>query len=129
MDLTQLEVFATVAEEGSVTAAADKLHRVPSNISTRIKQLEEELGTPLFHREKLRLHISDPGKTFLGYAKRILALAEEAKQSVSDSGLTGFSPLGRLKAVRQCTFRRCWRAIIRLTPTLSLTFQPAHREI
>ncbi len=98
MDLTQLEVFATVAEEGSVTAAADKLHRVPSNISTRIKQLEEELGTPLFHREKLRLHISDPGKTFLSYAKRILALAEEAKQSVSGQRPNGIFTLGAIES-------------------------------
>lgn len=98
MDLTQLEVFATVAEEGSVTAAADKLHRVPSNISTRIKQLEEELGTPLFHREKLRLYISDPGKTFLSYAKRILALAEEAKQSVSGLKPNGIFTLGAIES-------------------------------
>ncbi|WP_369787931.1 LysR substrate-binding domain-containing protein [Rouxiella sp. WC2420] len=98
MDLTQLEVFTTVAEEGSVTAAAEKLHRVPSNISTRIKQLEEELGTLLFHREKLRLHISDPGKTFLGYAKRILALAEEAKQSVSGQKPSGIFTLGAIES-------------------------------
>ncbi|MCK8164762.1 LysR family transcriptional regulator, partial [Erwinia amylovora] len=44
MELAQLEIFRAIAEEGSVTAAAEKLHRVPSNISTRLKQLEKELG-------------------------------------------------------------------------------------
>lgn len=109
MDLTQLEVFAAVAEEGSVTAAAERLHRVPSNISTRIKQLEEELGTPLFHREKLRLHISDPGKTFLSYTKRILALAEEAKQSVSGQRPNGIFTLG---SIESC-------AAVRIPPVLA----------
>jgi len=109
VDLTQLEVFVAVADEGSVTAAADKMHRVPSNISTRIKQLEEELGTPLFHREKLRLHISDPGMTFLNYARRILALAEEAKQSVSGQKPNGIFTLG---AIESC-------AAVHIPPVLS----------
>ncbi|BCQ47747.1 hypothetical protein ERHA55_52740 (plasmid) [Erwinia rhapontici] len=71
MELAQLEIFRAIAEEGSVTAAAEKLHRVPSNISTRLKQLEEELGCALFRREKLRLYITDSGKTFLDYTQRI----------------------------------------------------------
>ncbi|MDR3434940.1 MAG: LysR substrate-binding domain-containing protein [Rouxiella aceris] len=109
MDLTQLEVFATVAAEGSVTAAAEKLHRVPSNISTRIRQLEDELGTLLFHREKLRLHISDQGKTFLSYALRILALAEEAKQSVSGQRPMGIFTLGSIEST----------AAVRIPPVLA----------
>ncbi len=98
MDLTQLEVFKAVAEEGSITAAADKLHRVPSNISTRIKQLEEELGVSLFQREKLRLYISDAGRTFLEYSRRILDLAEEAKQSVSGQQPSGIFTLGSIES-------------------------------
>ncbi|MBF6637292.1 LysR family transcriptional regulator [Rouxiella silvae] len=118
MDLTQLDVFVAVAEEGSVTAAADRLHRVPSNISTRIKQLEDELGTQLFHREKLRLHISDPGKTFLGYAKRILALSEEAKQSVSGHHPNGIFTLG---SIESC-------AAVRIPPVLT-RYHQAYPEV
>lgn len=44
MDLTQLEMFNAVAEAGSITRAAAKVHRVPSNLTTRLRQLETELG-------------------------------------------------------------------------------------
>ena len=44
MDLTQLEMFNAVAEAGSITQAAAKVHRVPSNLTTRLRQLETELG-------------------------------------------------------------------------------------
>ncbi|WP_067702096.1 LysR family transcriptional regulator [Erwinia sp. ErVv1] len=98
MDLTQLEVFRAVAEEGSVTAAAERLHRVPSNISTRLRQLEEDLGTPLFSREKLRLHITDAGRTLLDYAIRILALTEEARQRVTHQQPAGIFTLGAIES-------------------------------
>ena len=42
MDLTQLEMFNAVALTGSITQAAQKVHRVPSNLTTRIRQLEAE---------------------------------------------------------------------------------------
>ena len=51
MDLTQLEMFNAVAEAGSITQAAAKVHRVPSNLTTRLRQLETELGVDLFIRE------------------------------------------------------------------------------
>ena len=55
MDLTQLEMFNAVAETGSITQAAAKVHRVPSNLTTRIRQLEADLGVDLFIRENQRL--------------------------------------------------------------------------
>ncbi len=51
MDLTQLRMFCCVAETGSVARAAEQLHRVPSNLTTRLRQLEQELGADLFIRE------------------------------------------------------------------------------
>ncbi|WP_312046214.1 putrescine utilization regulator PtrR [Erwinia sp.] len=109
MDLTQLEVFRAIAEEGSVTAAAGKLHRVPSNISTRLRQLEDELGTVLFSREKLRLHITDAGRTLLDYANRILALTEEARLSVSSQHPAGVFTLGAIEST----------AAVRLPPLIA----------
>ena len=47
MDLTQLEMFNAVASTGSITQAAQKVHRVPSNLTTRIRQLEADLGVEL----------------------------------------------------------------------------------
>lgn len=55
MDLTQLEMFNAVAQTGSITQAAQKVHRVPSNLTTRIRQLEADLGVELFIRENQRL--------------------------------------------------------------------------
>ena len=43
MEFSQLRIFQAVAEEGSITRAAERLHRVPSNLSTRLKQLEEQM--------------------------------------------------------------------------------------
>ncbi|MDU3303911.1 MAG: LysR family transcriptional regulator, partial [Enterobacter ludwigii] len=54
MDLTQLEMFNAVALTGSITQAAQKVHRVPSNLTTRIRQLEADLGVELFIRENQR---------------------------------------------------------------------------
>jgi DNA-binding transcriptional LysR family regulator len=98
MDLTQLELFKAVAEEGSITAAAERLHRVPSNLTTRVKQLEQELGVDLFIREKLRLRLSAAGHTFLDYARRILELVEEARQATSGSEPQGIFTLGSLES-------------------------------
>ncbi len=98
MDLTQLEIVRAVATEGSITAAAARLHRVPSNLTTRIKQLEAELGTELFIREKLRLRLSPTGRSFLDYAERILDLVEEARQVAVGAEPHGGFSLGSMES-------------------------------
>ncbi len=71
MDLTQLEMFNAVAEAGSITQAAAIVHRVPSNLTTRLRQLETELGVDLFIRENQRLRLSLlPGITFYAIANK-----------------------------------------------------------
>ena len=98
MELSQLIVFRAIAEEGSISAAAEKLHRVPSNVSTRLRQLEDDLGCALFRREKLRLIITDSGRTFLDYSRRILALADEARTSVAGDRPGGIFTLGAIES-------------------------------
>jgi len=78
MDLAELRIFRAVVHEGGVTRAAERLHRVQSNVTTRIRQLEEKVGTPLFIREGKRLHLTPSGQLLLGFADRLLALADEA---------------------------------------------------
>lgn len=70
MDLTQLEMFNAVAEAGSITRAAAKVHRVPSNLTTRLRQLETELGVDLFIRENQRLRLSPAGHNFYAIANK-----------------------------------------------------------
>ena len=84
MELSDLHVFRAVVEAGGVTRAAEKLNRVQSNVTTRIRQLEQQLGVDLFIREGKRLYLSPAGKVMLGYAERLLALAREARESVHD---------------------------------------------
>ena len=75
MDFAALEIFRAVAQEGSVTRAAERLGRVQSNVTTRVQQLEEQLGATLFLREGKRMVLTPAGEALRGYADRLLALA------------------------------------------------------
>ena len=98
MDLSDLLIFSTVVLEGSVTRAAERLHRVQSNVTTRIRQLEEDLRVTLFIREGKRLHLAPAGQVLLGYAERLLALAEEARGAVHDEQPRGTFRLGAMES-------------------------------
>lgn len=98
MDLIQLKMFCTVADSGSLARAADLMHRVPSNLTTRLRQLEQELGADLFIREKQRIRLSPMGHNFLGYAQRILALSEEAMNMVHSGEPAGNFALGSMES-------------------------------
>lgn len=92
MDLTDLDIFRTVVQAGGVTRAAEKLNRVQSNVTTRVRQLEADLGVQLFIREGKKLHVSPEGKLLLDYADRLLDLAQEAREALQDA-----KPRGRLR--------------------------------
>jgi Transcriptional regulator len=98
MDLSSLEIFRCVAEEQSVTRAAARLQRVQSNVTTRIRQLEEDLGAALFLRDGKRMTLTDQGREFLRYAEQLLALASEARQSLHPDSATGSLRLGSMEA-------------------------------
>lgn len=98
MNFADLQIFKTVVEEGGIVKAAQKLHRVPSNITTRIKQLETAMGIPLFHRSRQRLHLSPSGELLLGYAARLIDLSEEARHVVSGNAPQGLLKLGALES-------------------------------
>jgi len=98
MDLVQLEIFCAVAEHKSIAAASEAVHRVPSNLTTRLKQLEADLGVDLFIRENNRLRLSSNGHHFLGYAQRILGLVDEARAAVSGTEPMGWFPVGALES-------------------------------
>lgn len=98
MDFSDLHIFQTVAMAGGIIRAAEKLHRVPSNITTRIKQLEEDLGTVLFLREGRRMQLSPSGRTLLDYANRLLALAGEARTAILDTVPRGMLRLGAMES-------------------------------
>ena len=94
MDLSDLHIFRSVVEAGGVTRAAEKLNRVQSNVTTRVRQLESELGVDLFVRQGKRLHVSPAGKLLLDYAERLIELAREAREAVHDAKPRGLLRLG-----------------------------------
>jgi DNA-binding transcriptional LysR family regulator len=98
MDLSDLLIFSAVVREGSVTRAAERLHRVQSNVTTRIRQLEEDLAVTLFIREGKRLHLAPAGQVLLGYAERLLALADQARDAVQDAKPRGTFRLGAMES-------------------------------
>lgn len=98
IDPVALEIFQSVAQEGSVTRAAERLGRAQSNCSTRIQQLEEQLGSALFVREGRRMQLTPAGHTLRAYAARLLALQQEALQALCPSEPTGLLRLGAMES-------------------------------
>ncbi|HBN9636393.1 LysR family transcriptional regulator [Pseudomonas aeruginosa] len=98
MDLSSLEIFRAVAREASVTRAAQQLQRAQSNVTTRIRQLEEDLGVELFLRDGKRMSLTERGSEFLAYAEQLLALADEARQSMHPAEPGGRLRLGSMES-------------------------------
>lgn len=92
MEIRDLKIFVSVAQNGSISRAAEELHYVQSNITARIKHLEEQLDAPLFHRKSKGVELTSSGDLLHDYAKRIIQLAREAEQVIKDQG----EPRGKL---------------------------------
>ncbi|HSI53234.1 MAG TPA: LysR substrate-binding domain-containing protein [Ramlibacter sp.] len=98
IDLESLEIFRTVVQEGGIIRAANKLNRVQSNVTTRIKQLEERLGLQLFRRQGRSLALSPEGELLLSYAQRLFRLADEAENELRTGKPMGAFRLGSLES-------------------------------
>ncbi|WP_213954826.1 MULTISPECIES: LysR substrate-binding domain-containing protein [unclassified Variovorax] len=79
----QLRVFVEVAHQGSVQRAAEALHLTPPAVSMQIKEVELQVGMPLFDRTGRRLSLSTTGEYFLVYARRLLATFKEAEDAMA----------------------------------------------
>ncbi|WP_434629142.1 LysR family transcriptional regulator [Pseudomonas sp. Z1-29] len=123
MEFSQLRIFQAVAEEGSITRAAERLHRVPSNLSTRLKQLEEQLGVDLFLRERQRLQLSPAGKVLLDYATKLFALHDEAHAAVQGGQPAGDFVLGTMYSTAATHLPDLLAAYHRAYPAVNLQVQ------
>ncbi|PEY39577.1 LysR family transcriptional regulator [Bacillus cereus] len=94
MDIKDLTVFPEVAKEGNISYAAQNLNYVQSNVTMRIKQLENELGVPLFYRNGKGVSLTSNGEILLTYAKQIIYLTDQSIKAVQNNGST---PKGTLK--------------------------------
>ena len=78
MELTQLEFFVMVVEQGSFSKAAERVYRTQPAVSIAIRRLEEEIGAPLFDRSQKTPLLTEVGELVYDYAKRMLSLRAQA---------------------------------------------------
>ncbi|KPP93672.1 MAG: LysR family transcriptional regulator [Rhodobacteraceae bacterium HLUCCA08] len=94
LDLTALRSFATVADAGGVTRAAGLLHLTQSAVSMQLKRLEEALGVSLIDRSGRSVALTPAGEQLLSYARRLLALNDEAWARLTGAAFEGRITLG-----------------------------------
>ncbi|MET3849080.1 LysR family transcriptional regulator [Paenibacillus sp. OAE614] len=92
MESAELRIFRAVAREGSITKAAATLGYVQSNVTARIQQLESEVGTALFYRQRGMI-LTPAGSKLLTYAEQILHLLDQAEKFMAETEL----PSGNLE--------------------------------
>ena len=115
MDIKDLTVFYEVAKVGNISHAAKNLNYVQSGVTMRIKQLEIELGVPLFYRNGKGVTLTSNGEILLTYAKQIIHLIDQSIQAVQSNGT---EPKGTLKI--GCTEST---TAVRLPPILTTYYE------
>src|SRR5215475_9397380 len=125
MEMRQLEIFRALAEELHFTRAAERVHCVQSNVTTQIRALEEELGTPLFDRLSKRVILTDAGRRFLPYAEKVLCTVSDAQAAVvQDSVPSGPLCVGAPESVLNSRLPAVLSRFRKLYPKVELTFLP-----
>jgi molybdate transport repressor ModE-like protein len=86
MDASDLKIFEAVARHGGISRAAKELHTVQSNVTTRIRSLEQELGTALFERHSRGATLTQAGHRLLPYAAEIRDVLDRARRAATEDG-------------------------------------------
>ncbi|MCF6800067.1 LysR family transcriptional regulator [Priestia megaterium] len=100
MDIKQLIYFVTIAEEGNISKAAERLHMAQPPLSQQLKLLEEELGIILFERNTRRMQITDAGQLLQNRAQQIIELMEKTSKELNDlkEGSQGVLSIGTISS-------------------------------
>ena len=119
MDIRDLATFATVARLGGMGRAARALNTVQSNVTQRVRRLEDSLGVALFERSRSGARLTAAGERLMPYAGRLDALLEEAGRAARDDGAPrGTLVVGSLETT----------AALRLSPLLA-AYASAHPHV
>jgi DNA-binding transcriptional LysR family regulator len=94
LEIDLLRSFVSVVDAGGFTRAGERVHRTQSTVSQQIKRLEDSLGRPLLERNGKQATLTEEGERLLTYARRILALEQEARDVVSRPVSDGLVRLG-----------------------------------
>jgi DNA-binding transcriptional LysR family regulator len=120
LDLELLRSFVSVVDAGGFTRAGERVHRTQSTVSQQIRRLEEDLGQMLLNRNGKDVTLTEPGERLLSYARRLLALAEEARDVVAQPGHEGAVRLGLPEDFAAYRLTKLLAAFSRSHPTLRL---------
>jgi DNA-binding transcriptional LysR family regulator len=94
LDLELLRSFVSVVDAGGFTRAGERVHRTQSTVSQQIKRLEDDIGQPLLNRSGKEVTPTEAGERLLSYARRLLSLAEEARDVLAGPSHEGAVRLG-----------------------------------
>jgi DNA-binding transcriptional LysR family regulator len=118
LDIDLLRSLVAFADEGTLGRAAARVGRTQAALSLQMRKLEEQAGEPLFARETRKLVLTDGGEVLVSYARRILALNDEAQQALRRSAVSGAVRFGASQ-----DFGEAW-----LPPVLA-QFRKAHPSV
>jgi DNA-binding transcriptional LysR family regulator len=126
MELQSLRTFQAVVEEGGILSASRKLNTVQSNVTSRIKRLEQEVGAELFYRKGRGLELSPAGKVLLGYAHQILQLESQAGMAMRQVGeQTGELRIGAMETFASLHLPLALKKLRQIHPGLKLEISAA----
>jgi DNA-binding transcriptional LysR family regulator len=94
LEFALLRSFVSVVDTGGFTSAGERVHRTQSTVSQQIKRLEESLGYPLLHRDGRQATPTEQGERLVSYARRLLALEQEARDVIARPESEGVVRLG-----------------------------------
>ena len=124
MELRHLRYFVAVAEEGSLTLAAERrLHTAQPSLSRQIRDLEHEVGVPLLRRTPRGVELTDAGTAFLDYARLALAQADSAREAARRAGKAakGSLAIGFLTGQEMNWLPEVMRTVRDILPDVSVT--------
>ena len=120
MDIDLLRSFVSVVDAGGFTKASERVHRTQSTVSQQIKRLEDQLGRPLLQRNGKQATLTEEGERLLSYARRILALEQEARDVVARPMADGVVRLGIPEDFAAYRLAELLSDFVRARPTLRL---------
>lgn len=125
MESTDLRFFEAVARHGVMTRAAAELHTVQSNVTARIRALEQNLGVSLFDRHSAGVTLTGAGHRLLPHARRVSRLLDEATRAVSDDGTPrGALNIGSLETTAAVRLAPVLADYVRAYPQVDLAIHP-----
>lgn len=129
MNTNDLKLFEAVAFHGNFTKAAEAMYTVQSNVTARIKSLEEEFGATLFLRTSRKVELTPAGKTVLKCCKQINSLIEETKFAIGKSdAIKGQIKLGILETTMALRGPGLVKELADKFPLINIDFTSAMRD-